>query len=296
MNRGSSHTPTENGISPTPKAQIARAACLVLSAAIAGTLVMGAALPDSDADPPIIPVAYASAAEPAATAALVRTDPAEVARLGRARYAATIRDYTCVFLKQERLGGKLGKREEIEVRFRENPKSIYMFWRRNTGDVRRSLMIDNNDFVDKKGRKVARVEPNGAIVRLFCRDIKIPIHGKRARAASRRSMDNFGFAATFDLLDEYNTRANRNGELDFRYAGEGVVDGRPTYKLVRYLPYTGEGGQYPDALMVLHLDQEWLLPTAVYSYADHAGKKLLGSYVFTKVKLNVGLSDADFQF
>ena len=48
--------------------------------------------------------------------------------------------------------------------------------------------------------------------------------------------------------------------------------------------------------MVLHLDQEWLLPTAVYCYADHEGKELLGSYVFTNVRLNTGLGDADFKF
>jgi hypothetical protein len=62
------------------------------------------------------------------------------------------------------------------------------------------------------------------------------------------------------------------------------------------LPYDGPEGTYPDARMVLHLDQEWLLPTAVYSYADHEGKDLLGSYVFTKVRLNPGLTDDAFKF
>ncbi len=78
--------------------------------------------------------------------------------------------------------------------------------------------------------------------------------------------------------------------------GEGAIDGRPTYVLIRHLPYDGPNGTYPDALMVLHLDQEWLLPTAVYCYADREGKELLGSYVFTNVRLNTGLGDEAFEF
>jgi hypothetical protein len=48
--------------------------------------------------------------------------------------------------------------------------------------------------------------------------------------------------------------------------------------------------------MVMHLDQEWLLPVAVYSYADHEEKKLLGRYIFTDVNLEPKFSDKDFEF
>ena len=57
--------------------------------------------------------------------------------------------------------------------------------------------------------------------------------------------------------------AAEQGVLNIRYAGTGVIDGRPTFVIVRDLPYSGPRGPYPDARMVLHLDQEWLLPVAV---------------------------------
>jgi hypothetical protein len=227
---------------------------------------------------------------------LAQNDPAALARLAHQRCDRDVRDYTCLFLKQERIDGKLRDLEQIEVLFREQPKSVYMIWRKNADQAKRALFEDTPEFVDEKGEKVARVEPAGALIRLVVADILMPIHGKRARQSSRRSIDEFGFRSTLDLLEHYNQLGQDCGVLDLRYEGEGNIDGRPTYKIVRYLPYDGPGGIWPEAKMVMHIDQEWLLPTAIYSYADHAGTVLLGSYVHTQVKLNPGLSADAFDF
>ena len=190
----------------------------------------------------------------------------------------------------------MGGVEEIDVRYRVDPKSVYMIWKQNAGQAKRALFVDSPEFVDDKGAKLARVEPAGVLIRLLVSDVMMPIHGKRARESSRRSIDEFGFFSTLGLLDRFNQRALDSGVLDLRFEGEGEIDGRPTFVIVRHLPYTGEGGVWPDAKMVMHLDQEWLLPTAVYSYADPEGTKLLGSYVLTQVKLNAGLTDDAFRF
>ena len=227
---------------------------------------------------------------------LAQRDPWALARLGQEQYAKSIREYSCVFQKQERIGNKLRDLEEIEVRFRQDPQAVYMIWKKNADQAKRALFIDSPDFVDKKGEKLAKVEPAGALIRLVVSEVMMPIHGKRARQSSRRSIDEFGFYNTFNLLNRYNTLGRENGVLDLRYEGEGLIDGRPTFIIVRYLPYTGPNGLWPDAKMVMHLDQEWLLPTAVYSYSDRDGKELLGSYVTTQVRLNPGFTDKDFQF
>ena len=228
--------------------------------------------------------------------ALAKAAPWALARLGCERYQREIREYTCVFLKQERIGGKLRDVEEIEVRFREQPKAVYMIWRQNADQAKRVLFKDTPEFVNKKGEKVARVEPAGALIRLVVSDVLMPIHGKRAHQSSRRSIDEFGFRSTLNLLDRYNQLGEDHGVLDLRYDGEGEIDGRPTYKIVRFLPYDGPYGIWPDAKMVMHIDQEWLLPTAVYSYADREGTKLLGSYVHTNVRLNPSLGAEAFEF
>jgi hypothetical protein len=242
--------------------------------------------------------------KPAANAALTReqmielakSDPDAVWRLGKERYGREVRDYGCTFVKRELVNGKLREEEEIDVRFREAPQSVFMFWKRGTDQVKRALYVDSADFRDKKGQKVAKVEPAGAIVRLVVSEVEMPIHGKEAKEASRRTIDEFGFRNTFRIIEKVHPLAEKNGVLDFRYDGEDKIDGRPTYRFVRHLPYTGENGVYPDARMVMHLDQEWLLPTAVHSFADREGKKLLGSYVFKNVRLNQGFTERDFQF
>jgi hypothetical protein len=230
-------------------------------------------------------------------AALAERDPLALVRMGRERYEQSMHEYRCVLVKQERLGNQLTDVQQVELRFRVAPRAVYMLWRSNADGARRVLYLPGErGYTNDKGEPLARVEPNGAIARLFVKDVYLPIHGPEAHKASRRSIDEAGFEATFELLDAYDAVAAEHGVLDIRYAGTGVVDGRPTYVLVRDLPYAGPDGAYPDARLVLHLDQEWLLPTAVYSYADHQEKELLGSYEFTQVELNPGFGPEAFQF
>ncbi|MFH1749089.1 MAG: DUF1571 domain-containing protein [Planctomycetota bacterium] len=258
----------------------------------------------------IVPVSYARGATSvvagsasAATSstgslvALAERDPLALARIGHERYEREIDDYRCVLIKQESICGTLTAVEEVELRFRKAPHTVYMLWRKNASQAKRALFKeDDPDFINDEGQPIARVEPAGAVVRIFVKDIMIPVNGEQARKVSRRTIDECGFGATFDLLQRFNGIARQKGVLDVRYAGIAEVDGRPTYVIVRHLPYEGEGGAYPDAKMVLHLDREWLLPVAVESFADADGTKLLGRYFFTQVEVNPGLTDQDFEF
>lgn len=275
-------------------ADLLRAFAVALSASLAASALAQNAVPTalatvSGADTAIVAPAASVSVRP-------MTDPIALEREGVDRYHKNIRDYRCVLVKQERIEGTLRPIEEIEVRYRESPKSVYMIWRQNPDQARRALFIDAPEFVDDKGRKTARVEPNGALVRLVISDIMMPIHGERATKASRRTIDEFGFLSTWEIFERYNDVARRNGVLDLQYAGEGQVDGRPTHVLVRRLPYNGPNSGYPERRLVLHVDKEWMVPTAVFAYADDAGKELLGSYQFTQVQINPGLTDADFRF
>ncbi len=227
---------------------------------------------------------------------LARQDPLALVKLGRERYERQIERYRCTLVKQERLGDGLSEVQEVELRFREDPLAIYMLWKKNADKARRALYMEGPDYVDGRGRKLTRVEPNGAIARLFTTDIFVQAHGDQARKSSRRTIDEAGFHTTFQLFEAYHQRAEQRGVGELRYAGTGEIDGRPTYIIERRLPYEGAGGPFPDAKLVLHLDQEWLLPVAVYSFADSAGTELLGSYVFKDVELNPEFSEDAFKF
>ncbi|MBL8879362.1 MAG: DUF1571 domain-containing protein [Phycisphaerales bacterium] len=251
--------------------------------------------------PVFAPMARSEAAVPTVAPEMLVFPPdarpaMELVQKGLERYRGTIRDYRCTFEKQEQLPDGMTPVQSIDVRFREAPTSVFMVWTKNEDRVRRALYVDDPAFVDKQGAKVARVEPAGAIIRLVVSDVTLPIHGEQARTASRRSMDEFGFGSTLNLFWNINTRAAREGDLKLWIDGDGVVAGRPTHIVIRHLPADYAKRGYPDARLVMHIDKEWLLPVAVYQYADYAGKKLLASYVYRDVKLNPGFKDSDFKF
>jgi hypothetical protein len=224
---------------------------------------------------------------------LARSDPLAFLYRCREHYLASYRDYACTFTKQERIGSKVSAEQETFVRFREQPFSVNMRFVRNPGDAAHVTYIAGR-WPDKEGREQAWCEPAGAIARLFVKKILQPIHGRRAGKASRRAIDQFGFHSTLGLIIKYSERAAARGQLDLRYAGLGSVDRRPTYVFERRLPYTGQEEPFPDRLLVFHIDREWLVPTACYSFADDAGDDLLGKYLLTGVTFNRGFTDAQF--
>ncbi len=223
---------------------------------------------------------------------LPATDPLAFLEQCHAHYRTFVTDYRCLFTMRERTNGVLSPEQGIEVRYRENPFSVHLRWVRNP---RRAAWVK---YVAgrwaKDGREHALVKPSGVLGWLVPAGVKRHIHAPEMLAASRRPIDRFGFRNTLELIIQYCQLARGDPEYELRYVGSGSVDGRPCYVLERRLPYAGPDGPYPDRLLVMYLDREWMVPTACLSYLDDAGQELLGSYILTDVQFNVGLSDADF--
>lgn len=227
-----------------------------------------------------------------ASTALFRTDPLAYLQQARLDYENRVRDYVCTFSKQELVAGRLKPEQTAETKFREGPFSVYMHITVNPDRARRLLYVQ--DRVVKSGKQHLTVEPEGPIARLLVKSVQRPVDGKDAKRASRRLITEFGFARSLELLIKYAVLSEKQGRLDVRYVGEGEIDGRPTHVLERRLPYGDDDSQWPDARVIVHMDQEWDLPVACFCYADDDGRKLLGKYVYTNVHLNVGLQDVDF--
>lgn len=224
---------------------------------------------------------------------IARDKPLELLYKAQKRYRDNITDYTCTFRKQENLNGKMTQVQGAKVKFRVKDNSVFMHWTENPDKARRVIYVEDK-WETSKGEPGALCEPEGAVARLVVKSIVMPIHGAQAKAASRRTIDQFGFAKALDLIVKYSEIAKEKGELELRFLGEGEIDGRATFVYERILPYTGEDGAYPDCVLVYHLDQETLLPLECASYADHDKTQLLGKYQYSDIELNVGLSEADF--
>lgn len=224
---------------------------------------------------------------------LAQRDPMAFLQFCWDEYKKNVTDYRCTFTKHERIMGQLQPEQIADVRFREAPFSVDMTFTKNIGECKRALYVADK-WLDDEGNQQAWAKPGGAIVRLLISKILQPIHGPRAQKASRRTIDQFGFGKSFELIIHYSKKAQAEDALTLRYAGVGEVEGRPTYKFERILPYDGDEANYPDHLLVFHIDREMLLPVACYAYSDQAGNDLLGSYVYTDVVLNPGYVADDF--
>jgi hypothetical protein len=224
--------------------------------------------------------------------ALAARDPLGVIQLAMDRYDHSVRDYTCTFSKQERIGGELTKEQVISAYFREKPLSVRLEWKKNSDKITRALYVV--DRWVEKGQQMAVVEPAGAIAQLFVAYVMRPINGEDAKKNSRRTIDQFGLRNSLTLTFKFAKLAQEKRILDFSYKGNSRVDGRTTLVFERRLPYTGEDGPWPDRVLVVHLDRELLVPVLCIAYADDDRKVLLGRYQCTHIKLNANLPDSVF--
>ena len=230
---------------------------------------------------------------------LLREDPLAALIELRTRHVQEVKDYTCTLVKQEVLSSGLSSEQEIEVIFRQEPYSVVFHWVRNPQMANRAIYVQgrwtDKSAADPEEQERALCQP-GTVAAVFVKSVLFPIHGSMAKQTARRSLDEFGFKRSLDLLIKYSEMAKAKGELALEFRGEGKFENRPVWVLHRHLPYTGEDGEYPDRTAEIYIDKEYRVPVAVYCYSDTEQKpeNLLGKYEFRKIQLNCGVSEADF--
>ncbi len=226
---------------------------------------------------------------PAPTAAevvrLAETDHVALLERCLAATAGRWRDYTCTFIKQERLGGRLGEEQWMAVKFRESPFSVAMTWLKNPGLGDRALYVEGkwrNHILARPTNRLARAMiPGGTSV--------VDPTSQHAKASSLRPITAFGLRHSLAYLLEVYRRAKAAGELKEAYGGIQRVAGRETVVLIRRVP---PGRGYPAPTTVSYIDIERLVPVVTEGYAE--GNELRYRYVFRDVTFDVGLGEEDF--
>ena len=241
------------------------------------------------------PPAAGEASEPSSWTheELARSDVLGFLKASRDHYVKHVRDYRCTFKMRERAGTNLGDQQVMAIKFRERPYSVDMTWIENPAGAKRISYVEDRWVND--GKQLALVVPAGIANIVVPGGIKLDIHGREFKKESNRSVDQFGFRKTLERAIRLCEQAQGDPAFSLTYAGRGDFEGRPQYILERRLPYSEGGGAFPDRLAVFFLDEEWLTPTAVWSYADEDKQRPLGEFITTDVDYNVGLTDKDFE-
>lgn len=193
----------------------------------------------------------------------------------------TVRDYSTVFHKRQRVGGYLYEEEKILLKFKK-PFMVYMKWIGGADNGREALYV--------KGRYDGRMLVHlGGMINYLAPSFLINPQGVLAMRRNLRPISESGLGNTIQLLAEVCDKARACGDLEVRYAGRGEIGGRPTQKFERLLP-PGKG--YPAHRTLLELDAETGYPLSVISYGWNG--ELLEKYLYNDLRVNIGLADGDF--
>jgi len=193
-----------------------------------------------------------------------------------------IDDCACRFYRHERVGDFLGTKQRMDVKFRPRPFSLYMRWV-DPAKVGAEFLYVAGEYDDK-----AFVRQGGAFgwllptMRLGLADPLIVKH-------SRHAVTDFGLAAVAGTVLESARRAREAGALRARALPAGDVHGEPARGFELLLPDRPDF--YARRVTVWFDSETGLLKRVV---AHNAAGDLLEDYAFTQVRVNVGLTDADF--
>ncbi len=204
-------------------------------------------------------------------------------------YDAKVTGYKLTFVKQELVQGKRHKPEEVLVRYRDHPYSVFFLWKLPKDNlVKRALYVEGEDLdpVTKKSRvKIITSLP-------FPLD-KDP-EGSEARQQSRFPINTFGLRQAMEQVVKTWKAARAENALHVRYLGQYKVrkaGDRQCFKFER-TSYAHPEGDDNIGGLIIYIDCQTLLQVGSKVY-DTQGKEL-GQYYFRDIELNPQFPDWQF--
>ena len=209
----------------------------------------------------------------------------------------SIRDYSCIMVRRERVSGRLRPHEFMYAKVRHRrvsngrtttPFSIYLKFVKPTQVKGREVLYvegqnDNRMFVRRGGNRFSFVTT------------QIDPESEIAMNDNRYPITEFGIENMLRRLI-IQARAELKSPCDVNYLPEAKINGRSaTGIVIRPKKRTSESSFYEARVFV---DNELNLPIHYEAYAPPKNEgeepRLLEQYTYTKLKLNVGYNDIDF--
>ncbi len=225
-------------------------------------------------------------------------DPAlQLARDGLARVRQNVNDYTAILVKRERIGDELGDHEFMFAKVRnrkvENnqlvqPFSVYlMFLKPSTIKGREVLYVENQN----EGKIVAH---EGGMKRMLGTHYLAP-NSWLAMQGQRYPITDIGVENLLTKLIERGERDKSHGDCNVTFTPNAKVSGRDC--TVLQVTHPQQAPHYDFHIAQVFIDNELQLPLryAAYGWPKKGGEpEVLEEYTYQNLKINVGLTDADF--
>lgn len=209
-----------------------------------------------------------------------------LAKAALAEIDQRVQDYSATFTKVERLSGKRGAPQKMEIRVRHQPFSVYMKFITPTPG-QEVLFVEN----ENNGNLVAL---GSGWKRRFGK-VNLPPDGAMAMRGQRYPITKAGIKNLTAELVEIASQDVKYGECEVRH-GSAKIDGRPATMIESIHPVARKNFRYHKAQ--IFIDNELRLPVAyrAYSWPAQAGGQpiLEEQYTYTNLKINNGFTDEDF--
>lgn len=192
-----------------------------------------------------------------------------------------VRDYTCLYLKEEHAISN-GELQTIRLSFRK-PLDVRLDWLNDKGKVDQTAVYRQGLNDDKV---LAR---QSSLIGALAGTVKLKPDDPLALEDSRHPITEAGLGSIIEQL----AKDASEPKVGKRYVGEEKVEGRPLWKFI-FTTKSGTLAGLKDATRsVIWIDKELKLPVQVEIY-DRAGT-LLERHRFKELRLNVGLTDQAFK-
>jgi uncharacterized protein (DUF2267 family) len=215
-------------------------------------------------------------------AVLDRTDDWVFLETGK-RALAALPQYGCTLIKQERVGKKLQDPETVLLKYRENPKAIYMKWL--AGPFKGRELVYN---VAVLGTDKLRVREGGV---LGIVPVTIGLDTPVAKRGTNHLVSEVGFRHLLSLIEKDYVKAAPKGHIRRVNHGFETLEGRKTYKVESILPRDEKLGYYCYRMM--HWT-DYLRGIEVKSEVFNFKDELQEAYYYKDVNGSPGFTDADF--
>ncbi len=199
-----------------------------------------------------------------------------------------IRDYTCVLVKRERIDGRLMPYEYLYLKVRHRPFSVYIYT---------LAPIKGREVIYVEGQNDGRLWAHEAGPRRrIIGTVSLDPEGPRAMKGQKYPLTEVGILNLTRRLIEVGQQELKCDRIQARTFHQAKLNGRRCIVLEFRHPEPHPKHRFHIARVFV--DREHNLPVRYESYGwpEKEGEEppLLEEYTYMKLRLNVGLSDEDF--
>ncbi len=214
----------------------------------------------------------------------------ELAQKGLGELRSKIKDYTCTVVKRERIDGKLGEHEYMFAKIRHEPFSVYLYFLAPEA-VKGQEVI----YVDGQNDGLMLAHA-GSGVRAMVGTVSLKPQSMLAMQGNRYAITEIGVENLARRLVEVAEHDKQFGECDVNFFPNAKVNGRICTCIQVTHPVPRRNFRFH--LARVFIDDEYTIPVRyeAYDWPQEAGGQpvLMEEYTYMNVKVNNGLTDADF--